>query len=75
MFVNVAWAEHSEYVEELAFRVYVTDSLQLLGENKHLARRWYDSVRPKKVETMDAMEIVSEVMEKAGLVVRTHESA
>lgn len=33
-----------ELAEQAAFRVYLTDVLYLMGENKRLTRRWYDIV-------------------------------
>lgn len=74
VFINVAWANHSAFVDELAFRVYVTDSMKLYGENKHLSYRWYDQIM-KETKEIDAKEIVDRVVKKGGLVVKKNESA
>lgn len=52
--------------------VYVTDSLHLSPEGKLISQRWVDLVSPAR--EMDAEQIVSEVVERAGLEVRHHES-
>lgn len=53
----------------MAFKVYVTDSLYLMGQQKFLNRRWYDTVRPKVYEDIDAAAVVADVTRRAGLVV------
>lgn len=53
----------------MAFKVYVTDSLHLMGQRKFIGRRWYDQVRPKVYEDIDAAAVVVDVTERAGLVV------
>lgn len=53
----------------MAFKVYVTDSLYLMGQHKFIGRRWYDQVRPKVHEDIDAVTVVADVTKRAGLVV------
>lgn len=53
----------------MAFRVYVTDSLYLMGQHKFLNRRFYDTVRPRTYEDIDAAAVVADVTARAGLVV------
>lgn len=53
----------------MAFRVYVTDSLYLMGRHKCIGRRWYDQVRPKVYDDIDAAAVVADVTKRAGLVV------
>lgn len=53
----------------MAFKVYVTDSLYLMGQRKFIGRRWYDQVRPKVYEDIDAAAVVADVTRRAGLVV------
>ena len=52
---------------DLSYRVYVTDSLKLSGEHKYIERRWYDLVKPQP--EMDADEIATDVIKRAGLVI------
>ena len=53
----------------MAFKVYVTDSLHLMGQHKFIGRRWYDQVRPKVYEDIDAAAVVADVTKRAGLAV------
>lgn len=53
----------------MAFKVYVTDSLHLMGRQKFIGRRWYDQVRPKVYEDVDAAAVAADVTKRAGLVV------
>lgn len=46
--------------EEL-YRIYVTDSLKIIGR---IDQRYYDFIRPAKVETRTADEIISNIKEK-----------
>lgn len=49
-----------------AYRIYVTDSMFYQSDNKRLNIRYYDLIN-KKAETRSANEIISEVLNKAGL--------
>lgn len=53
----------------MAFKVYVTDSLYLMGQHKFIGRRWYDRIRPKVHEDIDAAAVVADITNRAGLVV------
>lgn len=61
---------------EKAYRIYVTDSLRIIGENggRAICERWIDAVTPKKQDTRTAEEIVADIVKKAGLVVKKSES-
>lgn len=63
-------ARYRKERDEIAFKVYVTDSLYLMGQQKFIGRRWYDQVRPKVYEDIDAAAaVVADVTKRAGLVV------
>lgn len=62
-------ARYRKERDEMAFKVYVTDSLHLMGQHKFIGRRWYDQVRPKVHEDVDAAAVVADVTKRAGLVV------
>ena len=49
-----------------AYRIYVTDSMFYQNDNKRLNIRYYDLIN-KKIETRSANEIISDVLNKAGL--------
>lgn len=57
--------------EGLALRLYVTDCLQTIAENtakkvggKYVKMRFADIIKPQKVETRAAEQIISEMQEK-----------
>ena len=54
---------------EEAYRVYVTDTLYYQAENKKLSVRYYDLIRPKRIDSRSADEIIKETIVKAGLTV------
>lgn len=62
-------ARYRKERDEMTFKVYVTDSLYLMGQHKFIGRRWYDRVRPKVYEDVDAAAVVTDVATRAGLVV------
>ena len=53
--------------EELAFRIYVTDTLMLQAEGKYIKERYIDFVNPEKLEDFDAQEVIEGVIARAGL--------
>lgn len=68
---------HAQYVENLLYRVYVTDALQKICENTAnfagghiMQQRYYDAAygKPKKEE--DAEKIITKIIKAAGLEVR-----
>ena len=62
-------ARYRKERDEVTFKVYVTDSLYLMGQHKFLNRRWYDIARPKVYEDIDAAAVVADITQRAGLVV------
>lgn len=76
-FFTYVQGRHAQYVENLLYRVYVTDALQKICENTanfaggHIMKqRYYDVAyeTPKKEE--DAEEIITRIVKAAGLEVR-----
>lgn len=53
----------------MLFKVYVTDSLYLMGQHKFLNCRWYDQIRPVVYEDIDAAAVVADITQRAGLVI------
>ena len=49
-----------------AYRVYVTDSLQLAVQNKYLTQRWADLIS-NNVDTRSGDEVALDVIRRAGL--------
>ena len=60
-------AKAEEDEERLSYRVYMSESLRLQGEGKHLTRSWMDIIRPEQEDTRDAGEIAEDFMRRAGL--------
>lgn len=57
-----------------AFRIYVTDALQVIAENtakinggKTLKKRYYDLLHPQPVDNRSGEEIALDVIKKLGL--------
>lgn len=51
------------------YRIYVTDALKAQGEGKYLVKRYADLITEKPVIRKTYGQIVSEVIERCGLVV------
>lgn len=56
-----------ELAEQAAFRVYVTDALYAMGDNKRLTQRYVDLLKPRKIERRTATEIADDVIKRCGL--------
>ena len=55
--------------------MYVTESARLQGEGKYIGKSWYDLAHGA-TEDMDAEQIISDVVERAGIrVVSANEPA
>ena len=59
-------ARFKQQQKDEAYRIYITDSMFYQSDNKRLSIRYYDLMN-KKAETRSANEIISDVIEKAGL--------
>ncbi len=53
--------------EQAAFRVYVTDALFAMGDNKRLTQRYADIIKPRKVDRRSAAEIAADIIRRGGL--------
>lgn len=69
------WALEHEHLhnEDMSFRIYLTDSVKYSSEHKSISERWYDLLR--RSHDFDPNEVVSDVIERAGLVVIDNESS
>ena len=59
-------ARFKQQQKDEAYRIYITDSMFYQSDNKRLNTRYYDLINTK-AETRSANEIISDVIEKAGL--------
>lgn len=69
-FIKYAESKLSMESELSAFRIYLTDTLYWNAQEKILQLRYYDIVNGNDYVEVDGDEIVKEIIEKAGLVVR-----
>lgn len=60
-------ARIDEYNREEAYRIYVTKSLQLIPQNKHLTKDYGEIMKPQKIDQRSGDEIAIDIMRKAGL--------
>lgn len=61
----------NELSEQAAFRVYVTDSLYAMGNEKRLTQRYIELIKPKKIDKRSAQEIADDVIKRCGLTLDT----
>jgi len=56
--------------EEYAFKVYMTDSVQMVGEQKHITKRWCEFVEDikKPVDDRSGDEVAAEVIMRLSLI-------
>lgn len=57
-----------------AYRIYISDSLYLYGQNKRLLERYEDRIRPRKIDKRTPEQIAADVIRDAGLKVTDNES-
>lgn len=78
MFLRYCFARYKREQEEKVYRVYVTDALKITVENtakfaggSYIKARYIDIIEPKKVDTRTGDEIVEDIIQRAGLVVKS----
>lgn len=76
-FVRFMLASYNELQEEKAWRAYVADSIQLIGQGKYITKRYSELIEDAKedkprneYENLTGDEIAQKIIEKAGLKVR-----
>ena len=60
-------ARLEDYERDHAYRIYVTKSLQLIPQSRHLTVSYSDVLIPSKVDTRSGDDIAIDVMSRAGL--------
>lgn len=65
-FLHYAIARFNEEQRTMAYRVYMTDSIQMVNQNSHLRDRWIDTIN-RKVDNRTGDEVAQDVIKKAGL--------
>ena len=61
-------ARIDEYNRDEAYRIYITEGLRLVPQNKYLTTSYSDFISPKKRDTRSGDEIVLDTFKNAGLV-------
>lgn len=54
-------ARYNSHKRDVAYRIFVTDSLQLAPQNKYRTDRFADIIRPAVQETRSSVEIISQI--------------
>ncbi len=60
-------ARVEDFNRDEAYRIYVSKSLQLIPQNKYVAKELKEILHPEKSDNRTADEIASEVFKNAGL--------
>lgn len=60
-------AKYDERVQEQAYRIYVTNSLYYMADNKRISRTYNEIIHPKPEDKRTGDEIALDVMQRAGL--------
>lgn len=65
-------SRYEEYQREMAYRIYVTDSLYLNGQNQRFVKRYSEFIglTQNEVDTRTGDEIAEDIIKRAGLEVR-----
>lgn len=65
-------ARYRTDIRDMTYRIYMSDCLNLINQNKYLSTRYADLINGKLNHQISKSgdEIVQEVIEKAGLVVK-----
>lgn len=56
-----------EYHKELAYRIYITDSLFYQSDEKRLTKRFYDIIKPAPVDKRSGDDIALDVIGRLSL--------
>ena len=66
-------ARFNEQQREMAYRIYITDSLKILSENSsnlaggsRITTRFADIIKPQKTETRTATEVIDHIRQGLG---------
>lgn len=56
-----------ESQRESAYRIYVTDALSCINNDKHMTQRYYDLLHPPAEDNRTGDEIAADVIAKTGI--------
>lgn len=72
-FLRYALARYTSHQRDMAYRIYVTESLRAISKGGYIKPRFVDLIKPKKQETEDTRtgkEIAFDVLNRIGIEVR-----
>lgn len=58
---------YDDYLKDTLYRVYLTDSVKLMGENKTLNVRYYDLIKQEKNDDRTGDDIALDLINRLGL--------
>lgn len=60
-------ARIDKFKREEMYRIFISESLRIAPEGKHITKTWSDFVNQTQEKPVDAEEVINDVMLKAGL--------
>lgn len=60
-------ARIDDFKREEMYRIFISESLRIAPEGKHITKTWSDFINQTQEEPVDAEEVINDVMLKAGL--------
>ncbi len=60
-------ARIDNFKREEMYRIFISESLRIAPEGKHITKTWSEFINQTQQEPVDAEEIINDVMLKAGL--------
>ena len=60
-------ARIDDFKREEMYRIFISETLRIAPEGKHITKTWSDFINQTEQEPVDAEEIINDVMLNAGL--------
>lgn len=60
-------ARYEQEQRELAYRIFVTESLRLAPQNKYLTMKYMEMIKPQAIDNRTGDEVAIDVIERIGL--------
>lgn len=60
-------ARIDNFKREEMYRIFISESLRIAPEGKHITKTWSDFINQTQEEPVDAEDVINDVMLKAGL--------
>jgi hypothetical protein len=56
-----------EHQREEAYRIYISESLRLLPQNKYIQKPYYEIIQPQTAQNVSGDEVAVDIITRAGL--------